>query len=102
MPDYHDDLRLAHVLADAADAATMDRFKALDLKVETKPDMTPVSEADKAAEELIRGQLAARPPAGRGARRGVRQPGHAARGAGSSTRSTAPRTTCAGCRSGPR
>ncbi|WP_240134871.1 histidinol-phosphatase [Streptomyces sp. MUM 178J] len=57
MPDYHDDLRFAHVLADAADAATMERFKALDLKVETKPDMTPVSEADKAAEELIRGQL---------------------------------------------
>ncbi|MER6330116.1 histidinol-phosphatase [Streptomyces sp. NPDC001034] len=57
MPDYLDDLRLAHALADAADAATMDRFKALDLKVETKPDMTPVSEADKAAEELIRGQL---------------------------------------------
>jgi histidinol-phosphatase len=57
MPYYLDDLRLAHVLADAADAATMDRFKALDLKVETKPDMTPVSEADKAAEELIRGQL---------------------------------------------
>jgi histidinol-phosphatase len=57
MPDYLDDLRLAHVLADAADAATMDRFKALDLEVETKPDMTPVSEADKAAEELIRGHL---------------------------------------------
>ncbi|MEU6705344.1 histidinol-phosphatase [Streptomyces wuyuanensis] len=57
MADYHDDLRLAHVLADAADASTMDRFKALDLKVETKPDMTPVSEADKAAEELIRYQL---------------------------------------------
>ncbi|MFI1417158.1 histidinol-phosphatase [Streptomyces sp. NPDC020731] len=57
MPDYLDDLRLAHVLADAADAATMERFKALDLKVETKPDMTPVSEADKAAEELIRNHL---------------------------------------------
>ncbi|KUH40162.1 MULTISPECIES: inositol monophosphatase family protein [Streptomyces] len=57
MADYHDDLRLAHVLADAADAATMERFKALDLKVETKPDMTPVSEADRAAEELIRGHL---------------------------------------------
>lgn len=57
MPDYLDDLRLAHVLADAADAATMERFKALDLEVETKPDMTPVSEADKAAEELIRSQL---------------------------------------------
>lgn len=57
MLDYHDDLRLAHVLADAADAATMERFKALDLKVETKPDLTPVSEADKAAEELIRTSL---------------------------------------------
>ncbi|GAA1903828.1 histidinol-phosphatase [Streptomyces sodiiphilus] len=57
MPDYHDDLRLAHVLADSADATTMERFKALDLKVETKPDMTPVSEADKAAEELIRSVL---------------------------------------------
>ncbi|MDJ0343229.1 histidinol-phosphatase [Streptomyces sp. H10-C2] len=57
MPDFNDDLRLAHILADAADAITMERFKALDLKVETKPDMTPVSEADKAAEELIRSQL---------------------------------------------
>jgi histidinol-phosphatase len=57
MPDFNDDLRLAHVLADAADAATMARFKALDLKVETKPDLTPVTEADRAAEELIRGQL---------------------------------------------
>jgi histidinol-phosphatase len=57
MPDFNDDLRLAHVLADAADAATMARFKALDLKVDTKPDLTPVTEADKEAEELIRGQL---------------------------------------------
>ncbi|WP_405587302.1 inositol monophosphatase family protein [Streptomyces sp. NBC_01190] len=57
MPDYHDDLRLAQALADAADAATMARFKALDLKVETKPDLTPVTEADKAAEELIRSGL---------------------------------------------
>lgn len=57
MPGFHDDLRLAHVLADTADAATMERFKALDLSVETKPDLTPVSEADKAAEELIRTSL---------------------------------------------
>ncbi|MDT0342602.1 histidinol-phosphatase [Streptomyces litchfieldiae] len=57
MPDYHDDLRLAHVLADAADSATMERFKALDLKVDTKPDLTPVTEADRAAEELIRSSL---------------------------------------------
>ncbi|KHL05085.1 histidinol-phosphatase [Sinomonas humi] len=55
---YTDDLRLAHVLADSVDAQTMDRFKALDLKVETKPDLTPVTDADRAAEEAIRGQLA--------------------------------------------
>ncbi|MFH7594895.1 histidinol-phosphatase [Streptomyces racemochromogenes] len=62
MPTYDDDLRLALELADAADATTMQRFRALDLKVETKPDMTPVSEADQAAEEVIRaGILAARP-----------------------------------------
>ncbi|AUH40737.1 histidinol-phosphatase [Streptomyces sp. CMB-StM0423] len=57
MAGFHDDLRLAHVLADAADATTMERFKALDLKVETKPDLTPVSEADRSAEELIRSSL---------------------------------------------
>jgi histidinol-phosphatase len=62
MPDYHDDLRLAHVLADSADSVTLERFKALDLKVETKPDLTPVSDADKAAEDLIRSVLSrARP-----------------------------------------
>lgn len=62
MSEYDDDLRLALELADAADVATMERFRALDLKVETKPDMTPVSEADQAAEEIIRtGIEAARP-----------------------------------------
>ncbi|WP_138442531.1 histidinol-phosphatase [Sinomonas susongensis] len=54
---YTDDLRLAHVLADSVDAQTMDRFKAIDLRVETKPDLTPVTDADRAAEEAIRGQL---------------------------------------------
>src|SRR5918994_6330928 len=54
---YNDDLRLAHVLADSVDDQTMSRFKALDLHVETKPDLTPVTDADKAAEEAIRGQL---------------------------------------------
>ncbi len=57
MPGYDDDLRLAHVLADSADAATLHRYKALDLKIETKPDLTPVSDADKATEELIRSTL---------------------------------------------
>lgn len=57
MTGYDDDLRLAHVLADQADSLTMQRFKALDLKVETKPDLTPVSDADKATEELLRTTL---------------------------------------------
>ncbi|GAA5229503.1 histidinol-phosphatase [Arthrobacter cryoconiti] len=54
---YNDDLRLAHVLADTVDSLTMSRFKALDLKIETKPDLTPVTDADKAAEVSIRSQL---------------------------------------------
>lgn len=54
---YTDDLRLAHVIADSVDALTLDRFQALDLQVETKPDMTPVTDADKGAELLIRAQL---------------------------------------------
>ncbi|WP_285725365.1 histidinol-phosphatase [Psychromicrobium xiongbiense] len=59
---YNDDLRLAHVIADSIDAHTMERFKALDLRVETKPDLTPVTDADQSAEESIRAQLArARP-----------------------------------------
>ncbi|GCD20101.1 histidinol-phosphatase [Cellulomonas algicola] len=57
-PGYDDDLRLAHVMANQVDSLTMSRFKAQDLRVETKPDLTPVSDADRAAEELIRGQLA--------------------------------------------
>lgn len=59
---YNDDLRLAHIMADSVDDQTMARFKALDLRVETKPDLTPVTDADKSAEEAIRGQLSrARP-----------------------------------------
>ncbi|WP_082801768.1 histidinol-phosphatase [Herbidospora cretacea] len=57
MTAYNDDLRLAHVMADAADDITMRRFKAVDLKVDTKPDLTPVSDADRAVEEAIRGTL---------------------------------------------
>ena len=52
------DLSFAHHLADTADAITTARFRALDLRVETKPDLTPVSEADRAAEEAIRGVVA--------------------------------------------
>jgi histidinol-phosphatase len=57
-----DDLRLAHLLADDADSITMSRFKALDLHVTTKPDLTPVSDADTAVEEALRRTLSrARP-----------------------------------------
>ena len=62
MAGYHDDLRFALVLADAADDITMRRFRALDLRVESKPDLTPVTDADLAAEEQLRHVLSrARP-----------------------------------------
>ncbi len=51
------DLALALELADAADIVTQDRFQALDLRVQTKPDTTPVSDADLAVEALIREKL---------------------------------------------
>lgn len=55
--DYTDDLRLAHLLADDADSISSDRFKSLDLHVMTKPDLTPVSDADQAVEDAIRRTL---------------------------------------------
>src|SRR5699024_2367080 len=62
MVSFDDDLRLAHVLADAADDIALKRFRALDLKVDTKPDLTPVTEADRNVEETLRGVLSrARP-----------------------------------------
>ncbi|WP_353081042.1 inositol monophosphatase family protein [Tessaracoccus lapidicaptus] len=56
--DLTDDLRLAHLMADDADSLTMNRFKALDLRFSSKPDNTPVTEADTAVEEAIRRTLA--------------------------------------------
>ena len=52
-----DDLRLAHVLADQADSITLKRFKAQDLHVSTKPDLTEVSDADIAVEDALRSML---------------------------------------------
>ena len=57
VPDYTDDLRLAHVLADDADSLTTARYKALDLHVMSKPDLTPVTDADQAVEDSIRRTL---------------------------------------------
>jgi histidinol-phosphatase len=56
------DLALALALADAADAISLGRFRASDLLVETKPDRTPVTEADRAVEETIRERLARERP----------------------------------------
>lgn len=56
-PDFTDDLRLAHVLADDADSLTTARFRALDLHVMRKPDLTPVTDADEAVEESLRRTL---------------------------------------------
>jgi len=53
-PDLGPDLELALELADAADEITLSRFRAADLRVETKPDRTPVTEADRAVEEELR------------------------------------------------
>ncbi|NEW40967.1 histidinol-phosphatase [Nocardia cyriacigeorgica] len=57
MAAHTSDLELALRLADAADAITKERFGALDLKVDAKPDLTPVSDADLAVERRIRQML---------------------------------------------
>lgn len=56
--DLLDDLALAHALADLADAISLDRYQAQDLVVTTKPDNTPVTDADRAVETAIREALA--------------------------------------------
>ena len=62
MTSVANDLALALELADAADTLTLDRFGALDLRVETKPDLTPVTDADRSTEELLRSSLTAHRP----------------------------------------
>ena len=62
MGKHKEDLGLALELAGRADQLTMSRFEAADLNVKSKPDMTPVSDADLACEKLLRAELAkARP-----------------------------------------
>jgi len=57
-----DDLALALELADVADSITLSRFRATDLVVETKPDLTPVTEADRTVEQTLRERLASLRP----------------------------------------
>ncbi|MCU1412741.1 MAG: hisN [Microbacteriaceae bacterium] len=56
-PTLASDLALARSLADMADEISMDRFRATDLVVTTKPDMSPVSDADKAVETALRAAI---------------------------------------------
>jgi len=62
IPAVHDDLQLALELAELADTIAYPRFRALDLLVDTKPDRTPVTEADRAVERAIRERLASERP----------------------------------------
>ncbi len=62
MPAVADDLALALELADLADQITLGRFRSSDLAVETKPDLTPVTEADRAVERALRERLAVARP----------------------------------------
>ncbi|MFP5019952.1 histidinol-phosphatase [Pseudonocardia phyllosphaerae] len=57
VPADPSDLDLALRLADLADAITLPRFRAADLRVTRKPDRTPVTDADTAAEDAIRAAL---------------------------------------------
>ncbi|MGC9974177.1 MAG: inositol monophosphatase family protein [Gaiellaceae bacterium] len=56
------DLEFAARLADIADELALARFGALDLRVETKPDLSPVTETDKAIEKALRERIAAERP----------------------------------------
>ncbi|GLP82721.1 histidinol-phosphatase [Mycobacterium antarcticum] len=62
MTSVSDDITLALRMADEADQLTLDRFGALDLRIETKPDLSPVTDADESAEELLRSLLTANRP----------------------------------------
>lgn len=61
--DYLADLNLALEIADRVDRLTMERFGAADLVVDSKPDLTPVSDADKRAEQIVRSVLGEHRPA---------------------------------------
>ena len=54
MSEWSAELDLALTIADAADQVTMGHYLSRDLRVDTKPDRTPVTEADQAAEQTIR------------------------------------------------
>ncbi len=62
MRDLALDLSLALRLADAADAMSMAKYRSTELVIETKPDLTPVTDADKGIEFMIRDVLSQERP----------------------------------------
>jgi len=56
------DLAFALELADVADSLSLPRFRSVDLRVETKPDLTPVTDADRAVERALRERIGAARP----------------------------------------
>ena len=56
------DLTFALELSELADSISLPRFRADDLRVETKPDLTPVTDADRAVERALRERIAAERP----------------------------------------
>jgi fructose-1,6-bisphosphatase/inositol monophosphatase family enzyme len=56
------ELAFALELADLADSLSLPRFRALDLRIETKPDLTPVTDADRMVEGGLRERIAASRP----------------------------------------
>lgn len=62
MTNFESDLELALELADVADSVSLERFRALDLHVETKPDASPVTDADRSVEQALKRVLAEKRP----------------------------------------
>ncbi len=60
MPDA--DLTFALALAELADSLSLPRFRSADLRVETKADLTPVTDADRAVERALRERIATERP----------------------------------------
>ncbi|ALC99693.1 histidinol phosphatase [Actinomyces sp. oral taxon 414] len=54
---WREDLDLAHAIADQVDPVTRAHFERQDFEVQTKPDLTPVTDADRQAERMIREYL---------------------------------------------
>ncbi len=61
-PAFTSDLAFALELADLADQISLPRFRSADLRIDTKPDRTFVTDADIAVEQAVRDRIeAARP-----------------------------------------